>query len=122
MLKIRPLIGLAAVLASLFLPVASASAQAVTTGGITGTIVDADGKPIESAQVQLRNALTGYNVGGTTRANGSYFIQGVEPNANYRVTVRRIGYAPMTRDGIIITLGQTRKEDFKMVREVAQLG
>jgi hypothetical protein len=122
MSKIRPLIGLVAVVASLFLPVASASAQAVTTGGITGTIVDADGKPIESAQIQLRNPLTGYNVGANTRANGSFLIQGVEPNSNYRLTIRRIGYAPMTRDGIIITLGQTRREDFKLVREVAQLG
>ena len=94
----------------------------MTTGGVTGTIVDADGKPIESAQVQLRNTLTGYNVGTVSRSNGSYLIQGVEPNSNYRVTVRRIGYAPMTRDGIVITLGNTRREDFRMVREVAQLG
>jgi hypothetical protein len=84
--------------------------------------VDADGKPIESAQVQLRNTLTGYNVGTVSRANGSFVIQGVEPNSNYRLTVRRIGYSPMNRDGIIITLGQTRREDFKMSKEVAQLG
>jgi Carboxypeptidase regulatory-like domain len=122
MSRIRPLIGVAAVLASLFLPIASASAQAVTTGGITGTIVDADGKPVESAQVQLRNPLTGYNVGAVSRSNGNFLIQGVEPNSNYRITIRRIGYAPMTRDGIVITLGQTRREDFRMIREVAQLG
>ncbi len=122
MSRIRPLIGVAAVLASLLLPVAKATAQAVTTGGITGTIVDADGKPIESAQLQLRNTLTGYNVGAVTRANGTYLIQGVEPNSNYRLTVRRIGYSPSNRDGITITLGQTRREDFKLSREVAQLG
>jgi len=85
-------------------------------------VLDADGKPVESAQVQLRNTTTGYNVGATTRSTGVFLIQGVEPNSNYRVTVRRIGYAPMTRDGIVITLGQTRREDFRLTREVAQLG
>jgi hypothetical protein len=94
----------------------------MTTGGVTGTVVDADGKPIESVQVQLRNSLTGVNMGATTRSNGTYLIQGVEPNSNYRLTVRRIGFAPMNRDGIVITLGQTRREDFRLVREVAQLG
>ncbi|MEO8619585.1 MAG: carboxypeptidase regulatory-like domain-containing protein [bacterium] len=122
MLKIRPLIGVVAVLALLVLPSTAVHAQGVTTGALTGTITDATGAPVEAAQVQVRNALTGYNIGATTRASGLYVIQGIEPNQNYRITVRRIGYAPTTRDGVTISLGQTRREDFKLVREVAQLG
>ena len=122
MLKIRPLIGIVAVLALLVLPSATLSAQGITTGSLTGTITDNTGAAVEAAQVQVRNALTGYNIGTTTRASGLYVIQGIEPNQNYRITVRRIGYAPTTRDGITISLGQARREDFKLVREVATLG
>jgi hypothetical protein len=122
MLKIRPLIGVVAVLALLVLPSTTLSAQGVTTGALTGTITDNTGAVVEAAQVQVRNSLTGYNIGATTRASGTYVIQGIEPNQNYRITVRRIGYAPTTRDGITISLGQTRREDFKLVREVATLG
>src|SRR5450830_868851 len=98
MLKIRPLIGVVAVLALLVLPASPLLAQGVTTGSLTGTITDNAGAPVEGAQVRVRNALTGYNIGATTRASGLYVIQGIEPNQNYRITVRRIGYAPITRD------------------------
>ena len=121
MQRIRSLFGGIAVLALLAIPVTSIHAQGVTTGAITGTVTDASGQPVESAQIQLRNTLTGYNVGTTTRTNGLFVIQGVEPNSNYRLTVRRIGYAPVTREGIVITLGQTRREDVRMAREAAQL-
>ena len=121
MQKIRSLIGVFAALASLAIPASRAVAQGVTTGALTGLITDADGQVVESAQIQLRNPLTGYNIGAITRANGTFSIQGIEPNSNYRITVRRIGFAPITRDGIVITLGQTRREDFKLVREVSRL-
>ena len=122
MLKIRPLIGRLAVLALLAIPVVSLQAQGVTTGALTGTITDATGAPVEAAQVLVRNATTGYNIGTTSRSTGTYNIQGIEPNQNYRITVRRIGYAPTTRDGITISLGQTRREDIRLTREVATLG
>jgi outer membrane receptor for ferrienterochelin and colicin len=122
MQKPRPLFGLLAAFALLAIPTAMVHAQGVTTGAITGTVTDATGAVIEAAQVQIRNTATGLNVGTTTRSTGIFLIQGIEPNSNYRLTVRRIGYAPMTRDGITISLGQTRREDFKLVREVQQLG
>jgi hypothetical protein len=122
MTSIRPLIGAAAVLASLFATSAPAAAQGVTSGALTGTVTDATGQPIESAQIQVRNARTGYNIGTTTRASGLYLIQGIAPNTGYIITVRRLGFAPSTRDGVVIALGQTRREDFKVSREVALLG
>jgi Carboxypeptidase regulatory-like domain len=122
MLRIRTLFGGVAVLALLAVSATSVAAQGVTTGGLTGIITDATGLTIESAQIQVRNPRTGYNIGTASRASGLFTIQGIEPNSGYIITVRRIGYAPMTRDGIVITLGQTRREDFKMVREVQQLG
>lgn len=96
-------------------------AQGVTTGAVTGTVTDPSGQPIQGAQVQLRNPANGLSVGGTTRSNGLYLIQGLEPDANYTLVVRQIGYQPQTRDHIAITLGQTRREDFRLSTQAAVL-
>src|SRR4051812_4588998 len=89
-------------------------AQGITTGAVSGTVTDANGAAIEGAQVQLRNARTGASAGGITRANGQFTIQGVEPDAGYSVTVRRIGFEPVTHDNVVISLGQTTRSDFQL--------
>jgi hypothetical protein len=99
----------------------AAVAQGVTTGSITGTVTDSAGQPIESVQIRVQNPRTGYDVGTLTRASGFFVIQGIEPNSNYSITARRIGFAPVTRTGIVIGLGQTRREDFTLGRQAAQL-
>lgn len=121
MLSIRPLVGAVAALALLALSPVRASAQGVTTGAVSGTVTDDAGRGVEGVQVQLRNARSGLNIGTVTRSTGYYVIQGVEPDANYTLTVRRIGFAPITRNNIVITLGQTRREDFKLSQEAAVL-
>ena len=121
MLNIRPLVGAVAALALLALSPVRASAQGVTTGAVSGTVTDDAGRGVEGVQVQLRNVRSGLNIGTVTRSTGYYVIQGVEPDANYSITVRRIGYAPITRSNIVITLGQTRREDFKLSQEAAVL-
>ena len=121
MIRIRSMAFIAAVLALLAPPARSIHAQGVTTGSVTGTVTDDAGAPLEGTQVQLRNTLTGVSVGTMTRANGLYRIQGLEPNANYKITVRRIGYAPVTREGITITLGQAHREDFKLAQAATTL-
>jgi outer membrane receptor protein involved in Fe transport len=119
MLRIRSFFGAVVVLASLVAPTRG-FAQGVTTGAVTGTVTDDAGQRVEGAQVQLRNARTGLNIGTITRTNGLYTIQGVEPDENYTLTVRRIGFAPMSRN-VAITLGQARREDFRLNREAAVL-
>ena len=121
MMHKRPFIGVLGIIAvlSFFAPVAGA--QGVTTGGLTGNVTDENGQPVEGAQIQLRNAQTGYNVGTVTRATGQYTIQGVLPNPSYEILVRRIGYAPLRRQGLTISLGQIRREDFRLTREAATL-
>jgi hypothetical protein len=96
-------------------------AQAVTTGSITGTVLDDNGQAVADAQIQLRNPTTGRTIGTTTRASGLYLIQGLDPDANYSITVRHIGYEPITRDQIVVTLGQTRRQDFKLSKRAAVL-
>src|SRR5215208_36160 len=117
----RPFIGVLAIIAALSFSARPANAQGVTTGGVTGTVTDENAQPVEGAQIQLRNAQTGYNVGTVTRASGQFTIQGVLPSPAYEVTVRRIGYAPLRRQNISIALGQIRREDFRLTREAATL-
>jgi hypothetical protein len=121
MLSLRTLVGAVAALALVVVSPAPSRAQGVTTGALTGTITDEAGQPVEGAQIQLRNPRTGLNVGTLSRSSGLYSIQGLQPDADYAVTVRRIGYAPITRTGIVIPLGQARREDFRLSREAAVL-
>ena len=120
MSRIRSLVGAVAALALIALSPTRLLAQGVTTGAVSGTVTDDAGKGVEGVQVQLRNPSTGLNVGAITRSAGLYVIQGVEPGSNYTITVRRIGYAPQSR-AVSVSLGQTRREDFRLTREAAVL-
>ncbi|MDQ6719058.1 MAG: carboxypeptidase regulatory-like domain-containing protein [Gemmatimonadota bacterium] len=96
-----------------------ARAQGVTTGAIAGTVTDhtatGGGNPVESAQIQVRNNRTGFTAGTLTRSTGQYVIQGLEPDDSYSITVRRIGFQPVTRNNLRVGLGQTDREDFALV-------
>ena len=117
MLKTRLFLTVATALALVTGASARILAQGVTTGAVTGTVTDPSGAPIEGAQVQLRNSKTGFSAGGISRSNGQYNIQGVEPDASYSLTVRRIGFQPATHDNIRVTLGQATKEDFSLQQQ-----
>src|SRR5690349_2861705 len=106
MLKTRLFLTVATALALVTGASARLLAQGVTTGAVSGTVTDANGAPIEGAQVQLKNTNAGFSAGGITRGNGQYSIQGVEPNVSYSLTDRRIGFQPATHDNIRVTLGQ----------------
>jgi len=114
MLKTRLLLTVAMAIALVTGASARLLAQGITTGAISGTVTDPGGAPVEGAQIQVRNSRTGASAGGITRANGQYSVQGVEPDAGYSVTVRRIGFEPITRDNRVVTLGQATREDFQL--------
>ncbi|HKN58607.1 MAG TPA: carboxypeptidase-like regulatory domain-containing protein, partial [Gemmatimonadaceae bacterium] len=114
MLKTRLLLTVATALALVTGASARLLAQGVTTGAVSGTVTDPTGVPIEGAQVQVRNARTGASAGGITRSNGQFNVQGVEPDAGYSITVRRIGFEPVTHDNVVISLGQTTRSDFQL--------
>jgi carboxypeptidase family protein len=114
MLKTRLFLTVATALALVTGASARLLAQGVTTGAVSGTVTDPSGAPIEGAQVQVRNARTGASAGGLTRANGQFIIQGIEPDPGYSITVRRIGFEPLTRDNLVVSLGQTTRSDFQL--------
>ena len=97
-----------------------ARAQGVTTGAIAGTVTDEAGRPLEAVQIELRNPSTGFTAGATTRSNGQFQILGLLPDY-YVVTARRLGFAPVTRERVRITLGQTTREDFRLSDQATNL-
>jgi hypothetical protein len=96
-------------------------AQGVTTGAISGTILNDQGQPVESAQIEVVNRSTGARNGSTSRSDGRYFVQGLEVGGPYTVTVRRIGFAPRDTNNVFIALGQNARVDLSMVQSATQL-
>jgi len=117
MLKTRLFLTVAIALALVTGASARLLGQGITTGAVSGTVTDANGAPVEGAQVQVRNPRTGASAGGLTRANGQYNIQGIEPDPGYSLTVRRIGFEPQTQNNILVSLGQTTRTDFSLKQQ-----
>jgi len=98
-----------------------ADAQGTTTGGAAGTVTDQVGAPVEGAQVEVLNNSTGARVLSTSRANGLYSVSGLEVGGPYSVLVRRIGFQPMRRDNITVSLGVTSRADFRLTPQATTL-
>lgn len=111
---------MAAAAFSLFLA-GSGHAQGVTTGAITGTVTDAQGQPVNLAEVQVVNRSTGFTTAARTRANGLYLVQGLEVGGPYTVTIRAIGFQPFTRDGVGVRLSEATRVDAQLAAQAVEL-
>jgi len=100
---------------------AVAFAQGITTGAIGGLVTDSAGRPMEQVQVQVRNLGSGYTRGTFTRENGRYLVPALEVGGPYTVTVRRIGFEPVVRQNIFVSLSQTTPVDVRLEVQAAQL-
>ena len=101
--------------------VAATTAFAQTTGTLGGRVTDASGNPIDGAQVQVVNRGTGGTRGAMTNSVGRYVVLGLEPGSGYSVTVRRIGFSPVTKAGQAVTLGQETRVDVQMSQSATTL-
>ena len=95
-----------------------AQAQA-TTGVIRGTATDSSGNPV-SAFVTVRNTETNYTR--TVKASDQgVFVTTLLPLGNYIVSARSVGYSPVTKSNIAVTLGQTVDLPLVLARTTTQL-
>ena len=117
----RILRGASLIVATLVGSASALTAQGVTTGAVSGTVRDAQGNPVEGAQIQVINRATGYRAGGITRANGLYYVQGLEVGGPYTVRARRIGFEPVEKTDIIVTLSQATRVDLSLNAAATQL-
>ncbi len=99
----------------------SSAAQGTTTGAVGGLITDPSGAAAAGARVEITNPTTGFQVRTTARDNGRYFVQSLEVGGPYKVTVTRIGFEPITRDNVYVSLGQTTPVDFNLSAKAVEL-
>ncbi len=89
-----------------------AKAQGVgASGDITGTVTDPSGAVIPNAAVVATETARGTSYTATTGDSGQYRLIGLLP-ATYNVTVRVAGFATMTQNGVVVSVGETTIADF----------
>ena len=95
-----------------------AQAQA-TTGVIRGIAVDSSGNPVP-AFVTVRNTETNYTR--TVKASDQgVFVATLLPLGNYNVSARAVGYSPVAKSNITVTLGQTVDLPLTLAKSTTQL-
>lgn len=98
-----------------------ALAQGVTTGAITGRVMDQDGQPLVAADVQVIHRGTGYTTNTITRASGLFLVQGLEVGGPYSVVVRGLGYGDFVRDEVYVRLSQSTRIDAQLRAQAIEL-
>ncbi len=93
-------------------PVGRASAQGVTTGGISGVVTNAQKQPVAGASVIAIHEPSGTSYETTTRADGRYAIPNMRVGGPYTIQVvftatGASAFAPQTKEGVTVNLGTT---------------
>ena len=101
---------------SALLPLFASSVALAQTGTISGTVTSEAGQPVASANV----VVVGTRAGAMTREDGRYSVA-VNPGT-YTVRVARIGYAPDTVGGVVVTAGATTTVDVQLKAAAVVLG
>jgi len=95
--------------------------QGVTTASIRGTVLGTDGTPIDVAAIQITNVSTGARWQAVTSTAGRYFVDGVDVGGPYELEVRRVGFRPLRRTGITLSLGQRLVADWALEPAATEL-
>src|SRR5262245_24659204 len=82
-------------------------AQGVTTGQITGIVLDAQKQPVAGASVIAIHEPSGTSYEATTRADGRFLIPGMRVGGPYSVTVAFTGsgaaaFEPQTKSEVAV--------------------
>ncbi|MHA8065681.1 TonB-dependent receptor [Aquirufa sp. ROCK2-A2] len=103
------------------LPLGQVFAQGSTTAALAGTVLDEKGEGLPGATVIAIHEPTGSRYGASTRADGRYNIVNMRVGGPYKVTVSFIGYKESVQTGIVLTLAQELRQNFKLEVNQSQL-
>jgi len=97
----------------------SVSAQGVTTGALSGKVVDSQQQAVADAAVIAIHLPSGSTYEATTRSDGRFSIPGMRVGGPYSVTVAPSGtgaaaFQPETQDNITVNLGGATDVEFTM--------
>ncbi len=91
---------------------AIAGAQ-VTTGTISGTVIDSSGAVVPGAALILKSVEKGFSRTVSTDASGRYHAPDLELGS-YEITVEAAGFRTVIRSGITLTVGREAVVDFTL--------
>ncbi len=95
--------------------------QGVTTSALSGLISAAEGARPASALILAVHVPSGTQYRAVIRAGGAYSIPNMRIGGPYRITATSIGFAPAVEENVFLSLGQTFRLDFRMVRQAVRL-
>ncbi|WP_353072645.1 TonB-dependent receptor [Tunturiibacter gelidoferens] len=95
---------------SVSLLLATAANAQIVGGTISGIVTDPAGAVVPDAQITIRNQETGGERHLISDAAGAYAAPSI-PVGVYAISVVREGFAPQTRAGISLTVGQAKRID-----------
>ncbi len=96
------------------------AAQA-TTAAISGRVATPDSSDADGAEVEVINRASGF-LARAVVSRGRFFVPSLEVGGPYSIVVRRIGFRPQERDGIVLSLGETRALEFRLEPAATKLG
>jgi hypothetical protein len=101
-----------ALLLALSVATAPMFGQSLTTGSITGTVVDPSHAVVAGAPVSLKGLDTGSTASTTTNASGGYNFSLLRPG-RYQVSVKQSGFAEQSQT-VQVEVGQNSKADIDL--------
>jgi Carboxypeptidase regulatory-like domain len=96
-------------------------AQGVTGAALEGRVASAGGVALADAEVRVANLANGERWRVTTSGDGRYAFEHLSPGGPYRVEVRAIGFAPVSRDTVHLPLGDRTRLDVRLFPRIQPL-
>jgi len=89
----------------LALGIGQSLAQSTVTGGIRGSVTDAQGAVVPSATITITNTGTNQTQDMTTDADGGYRFSNLQPGV-YSIKASSTGFADFTQERVVVEVGQ----------------
>lgn len=99
-----------------------AFSQGVTTGEMSGRVLDSEKKPLIKATITAIHVPSGTKYGAITRADGRFNILGMRVGGPYKVTASYVGYENKVYENVKVNLGTSTTLDFNMAEKGAVSG
>jgi hypothetical protein len=113
-MRLRSILMICATIAMVACLAPRASGQArITFAQLNGTVLDADGRAVAKASVELRDLDTNRAYSTTANDTGYYVLPNLPPG-NYELTATFSGFAKYAQTGITLTVGQTATIDVSL--------
>ncbi|MDQ3013580.1 MAG: carboxypeptidase-like regulatory domain-containing protein, partial [Acidobacteriota bacterium] len=111
--RLRHWLGISLLLSMLLLSLlATAQAQAVS-GGLLGTITDANGAAAAGATVTITETRTNISTSTSTNSDGNYVFANVKDGV-YRVEATQAGFKKVVRDNVVVDVNRTVRIDLDL--------